>query len=163
MNHIRLNGNWTQGWAISLHTLHSTLIPSSQISPPRSTIGESLYQLKYCQDYTQIDHLAKRAIEFLKSQNITSKLSAIIPTPPSSKRNRQPVHEIAKKMADALNIFFDSSYIEKLKDTPQLKSVQKAIDREHILQNTFHVDPARYDGKKVLIFDDLYRSGSTLK
>lgn len=51
----------------------------------------------------------------------------------------------------------------KRKDTEQIKGVEEPTAREKILQNAFGIKDLRYRNKKVLLFDDLYRSGATLR
>lgn len=43
----------------------------------------------------------------------------------------------------------------------ELKSIEDDEKRREILRNNFEVD-LRYANKKILLFDDLYRSGDTL-
>jgi len=51
----------------------------------------------------------------------------------------------------------------KRKKTEQLKDITDPIEREEILKNSFGVKDLRYKDSKVLLFDDLYRSGATLR
>ena len=51
----------------------------------------------------------------------------------------------------------------KKKKTEQLKNISDPIEREKILKDAFGVKDLRYREKKVLLFDDLYRSGATLR
>ncbi|CAD7777829.1 hypothetical protein DMNBHIDG_01591 [Candidatus Methanoperedenaceae archaeon GB37] len=51
----------------------------------------------------------------------------------------------------------------KKKKTEQLKDITDPIEREEILKNSFGVKDLRYKDSKVLLFDDLYRSGATLR
>jgi predicted amidophosphoribosyltransferase len=57
----------------------------------------------------------------------------------------------------------DTNYINKLKSTSELKSITNPDERAKVLENAFGVIDNRYEGKNVLLFDDLYRSGTTLK
>lgn len=59
------------------------------------------------------------------------------------------------------NLPIDFRYINKIKDTKELKSIVDLEERRKILKNIFNVD-LRYRGKKILLLDDLYRSGATL-
>lgn len=73
------------------------------------------------------------------------------------------MYEIAKKISELIRIPIDLDYIHKIKNTEQVKSVQDKTEREHIMDGAFGVPDQRYANKKVLIFDDLFRSGTTLK
>ena len=124
--------------------------------------GKALYQLKYHSDYSQIDFLAKIAIDFLRTRKVTPYLNAIISVPPSFSRQLQPVQEIAKNISASLGISHDLEYLIKTRPTDQLKGVTDQAEREKIISGAFKVADLRYSNKKILLFDDLFRSGTTL-
>ncbi|MCD6492754.1 MAG: ComF family protein [Archaeoglobaceae archaeon] len=164
MNEIYLNGNWKAGWAIELHTLSSIPLGDGTFDTTYTETGESLHRLKYHNDFSQIAILAEKVVEFLNTRLVTPYLSAILPVPPSNlDRTKQPVYEIAKEVGKALNIFVDFDYLYKKKKTEQLKDISDPDEREKILKDAFGIKDLRYRGKKVLLFDDLYRSGATLR
>jgi predicted amidophosphoribosyltransferase len=158
-----LKGNWKGGWALDLHTVHSTQNDDGSFNNERTRLGESLYVLKYKNDYTKIDELAQEAAVFIQNLMVKPYLSVILPTPPSKTRHIQPVIEMAKKISEIIKIPIDLDYIHKIKNTEQIKSVQDLVQREKIMEGAFSVSDQRYANKKVLIFDDLFRSGTTLK
>ena len=53
-------------------------------------------------------------------------------------------------------------YLIKVKNTEELKSIDEPEERQKILKGAFKVNFNWMVGKKVLLLDDLYRSGSTL-
>lgn len=158
-----LKGNWKAGWAIDLHTIKSVPKGDGCFDTTYTDIGQSLNRLKYHHDYSQIDVLANAAISFLHTRFVTPYLDVIIPTPASVNRPTQPVEAIAEKIGKSLNIPIDKNYLLKLKDTSQLKDIEEQTEREKILNGVFDVRDLRYQKKKIMLFDDLFRSGSTLK
>lgn len=144
--------------------MSSVLISDNNFDTVRTEIGEMLNKLKYHQDKSQIPLIAEILIEFLKTRLVTPYISAIIPVPPSdTKRLFQPVYEIAKIVGEKLRIKVDFDYLLKIKSTEQLKNVDDIDERRKILSDVFQIkDPNRYLGKKVLLFDDIYRSGETM-
>jgi len=50
----------------------------------------------------------------------------------------------------------------KVKQTPQLKNVFDFKERVVALADAFTVEKAKIRGKRVLLFDDLFRSGATM-
>ncbi|MUJ39700.1 ComF family protein [Aliivibrio fischeri] len=156
-----IKGNWKGGWALDIHTTDSIKLPNGKFKNTYTDIGESLNKLKYDNQYSEIDTLAKHVVTFLNTLMVTPYLHVIVPTPPSKQRRIQPVHEIAKKVSEKMNIPFDSNYVVKVKDTGQLKTIDNAQERSNLLNNAFTVSDS-YKHKKVLIIDDLFRSGSTL-
>jgi len=162
-NPIQIYGNWKEGWTLDIHTLKSIPLGEGQFDTTYTGTGKSLNELKYHQNYDQISILANEVIEFLKTRSITPYLNVIIPVPPSKNRKIQPVERIAKIVAETLNIPFDIKYIIKTKNTTELKSIDNSAEREKILRDAFNIQDLRYQNKKVLLIDDLFRSGSTLK
>ena len=163
MGYHILEGNWKTGWALDLHTVHSTHNDDGSFNNERTKLGESLYMLKYKNDYSKIDELANEAAHFIQNLMVKPYISVILPTPPSKTRQVQPVIEMAKKISEMLKIPIDLEYIHKNKNTEQLKGVQDLSEREKMMEGAFTVADQRYANKKVLIFDDLFRSGTTLK
>jgi competence protein ComFC len=52
--------------------------------------------------------------------------------------------------------------VKKIRETPQLKNVYDLDERLKLLDGAFEVDRAAITGKRVLLFDDLYRSAATM-
>ncbi len=53
--------------------------------------------------------------------------------------------------------------VKKIKSTPELKNVSTLQQRYEILKDAFEVIDVSIRGKTVLLLDDLYRSGATLR
>ena len=158
-----IKGNWTAGWTIDLHTVSCTKNSDGSFDTVRSEIGELVYKLKYQQDNSKITNLSSMVATFMKSRRIFNYIDAIIPVPPSKDRNLQPVQAIATETNKLVGKKVDKKKKKKLKSTSELKSITNPDDRAKILENAFGVIDNRYEGKNVLLFDDLYRSGTTLK
>ncbi|MBQ3167476.1 hypothetical protein [Campylobacter sp.] len=127
-----------------------------------------VYDLKYNnsisnQDKIQlVENLAFTAANFLKNEIlVTPYIWVIAPVPSSKDRELQPVYLLADKIAYFLNRKIDGEYIKKIKNTNELKSIEVLEERQKILDGAFICDK-RYKGKKILLIDDLYRSGATL-
>ncbi len=161
---IRLDGNWKAGWAIELHTLKSVPTGPGCFDTTYTETGEALNRLKYHGDRSQISVLANKAADFMETRLVTPYLDVILPVPPSNEdRPFQPVYEIARLLGARLEVPVDLDYIRKAKGTRELKSITDKAERTKILKGAFHVRDVGYRDKKVLLFDDLYRSGATLK
>jgi predicted amidophosphoribosyltransferase len=52
--------------------------------------------------------------------------------------------------------------VQKLKAFSELKNVYDAEERRKLLDGAFEVMPKHVSGERVLLFDDLYRSGATM-
>jgi len=161
-----LKGGWDAGYALDVQTVESTYLGDNEFGRPmfdsrRSALGELLYQLKYRNDMAAAGPIVEALAEFLKIRSVTS--DVIIPVAPSNpSRKSQPVIEIARTLSTAVNIPLCEKCVLKIKSTPQLKNVYDFTERERILRDAFAVNAKETSGKRVLLFDDLYRSGATM-
>ena len=158
---------WYKGWALDFQTISSTPLSDGRFETERPELGEALYSLKYKSDKRQIDPIANTVSNFLLSNDNQwwfRYLSAIIPVPPSYKnRPFQPVLELAKSISIKSGILCHDDYLVKVKETEQLKNLDHIETRYHQLEGAFSVKDNRFFNRTILVFDDLYRSGETLK
>ena len=69
-------------------------------------------------------------------------------------------------MGKKLGIVVLHDYVQKIKITQTLKSIETQAAKEKILRGVFQVNPDMEPervGKNVLLFDDLYQTGATLR
>jgi predicted amidophosphoribosyltransferase len=124
-------------------------------------IGELVYQLKY-------NHSKDCVTEIVDI--VTSKISGfetfdiIVPAPPSKKnRPYQPVEEIAKELGSRYNIKVIQA-LEKTTDGTELKGVRDVGKKMELLSGNIQLtNNYNFSGKRVLLLDDLFDSGATLK
>ncbi|MGM9995189.1 MAG: ComF family protein [Campylobacter sp.] len=167
-----LHGNWTYGWALDLHTISSHMLGHLNnhkiFNSERTELGEGIYQIKYNDNMGQnekfeiIKNIAETAANFLNTRYVVTKDVVIIPTPPSKIRDFQPVYAMADLIGKFCNLYVDFNYISKTKNTPQLKSMD-FNEKQNILDGAFDLRDMLYQNRKILLFDDLYCSGSTLQ
>ena len=166
---LSLSGNWKQGFALDLHTTKSTLIGVDEfghnkfdtIRPP---IAEDLFQLKYRRDSGRVEKIANQTANFLDKHKAAWQLDVIIPIPPSDQsRPFQPVYELAKSLGGKCNLPVVFNALKKVKSTSELKGIDDPEKRREILKDAFDVEANSLEGKDVLLFDDLFRSGETLQ
>lgn len=168
LNIQKLHGHWTDGYALDLHTISSTPAGVDEHGKQlwdtkRPPIAEELYRLKYWREKYRVDTIAKPAAELLDKYKATWQLDLIIPIPPSDMtREFQPVYELAKAIGRMTNLAVDFKTLKKVKSTSELKSIDDADERKEILKDAFGIELNSLQGKDVLLFDDLYRSGETL-
>ena len=162
----QIKGKWTSGYALDFHTLSSIYIGDNEYGHPQfetthSDMGELLYRLKYRSDKSVIQVIVETLVEFLKSKNWI--LDLIIPVPPSREsRTFQPVLSIAKEISKFSGIKICTDCVVKIKRTPELKGIYEFKKRIEILKDAYTVVKREIEGRNILLFDDLYRSGATL-
>ncbi len=163
----KIAGNWLDGYALDIHTISSEFLGYDGFGheifdTKRSELGELLYRLKSKQKINVKDQIIEIATNFINSQ-WKDKIDGILPVPPSNiGRKVQPVIVIAKGIADKLGITLYEKALIKTKETHELKNVLDFNDRLAILQDVFLVNDEHLEGKRLLLFDDLFRSGATL-
>lgn len=167
INPKNIKGRWEEGYALDIHTLSSTFLGYNACGHPdfdtkRSALGELLYKLKYGAGTDAVEAVADTVVEFLR-QKWPIEIDLIVPVPPSNTaRRRQPVLEVAKAVSIRARIELCASCIEKIKQTPQLKNVYDYKKRVAALEDAFRADAKKIAGKRILLFDDLFRSGATM-
>jgi competence protein ComFC len=120
-----------------------------------------LFQLKYRGQNT-VDQVADVMAEFFnKKPNTLARIDLVVPVPPSTPRQVQPVVKIAIAIAEKLGKTFSANAVQKTKDTPGLKNVHDPEERRELLDGAFEIDRDQVKGKGILLIDDLYRSGAT--
>ena len=130
-----------------------------QFETTRSEVGELLYKLKNRRDTSTVAEIVAAAVSHLKTWN--PPIEMIVPVPPSSRRALQPVMLLAKGISDQLPIPLVEC-VTKSRDTPQLKNIFDLDERLKALDGVHTVDARATQGRNVLLFDDLYRSGATM-
>lgn len=164
INKRKIHGKWTSGWALDLHTLSSTHLGVDErghdvYDTKRSEIGDLLYRLKYRGDQEAAKEIIAAAAGFVRPSR--AKFDLIVPVPPSGVRAVQPVIVLATGLGAALDLPV-ADCIALTRPATQLKGVMDSERRKELLDGLYSVDPAVTAGKSVLLFDDLFRSGSTM-
>lgn len=167
VNVKQITGAWTLGYSLDKHTTKSTPIGDDaqghmQFDTIRPEAGEALFQLKYRRDFSQVSIIAQQMNESFGSA--FSSCGLIIPMPASKTRDRQPVTEIARELAQLMGIPCYENLLVKTNATPSMKDIETREEKISTLMGAFTVydvlDSNLYD---VLIIDDLFDTGSSLE
>ena len=160
----RLEGNWTKGLAFDLHTLASTYLGDDALGHPqfdntRSEMGELVYRLKSRGDKAVVEQITS----LLDPIRGIETFDAIIPVPASKPRAIQHVDIIAEALGKRRGVRVLKGHLIKTGRATELKGVDNPQERAKILEKSILVS-GRDDisGQKVLLLDDIYRSGATL-
>ncbi len=160
-------GAWRAGFALDLHTITSTYVGDDEFGRPRfdtqrSAVGDLLYQLKYHGDKTAVAKIAEAAdaADALVKQWKPA-VDVIVPVPPSTVRSIPTVLLIAESISKRVGIPLVDC-VRRTREVQQLKDVTDLDERLNLLRDLHVVDRLAIEGKRVLLFDDLYRSGATL-
>ncbi|MGB8478831.1 MAG: hypothetical protein WCE63_08320 [Acidobacteriaceae bacterium] len=161
----RIQGNWRSGYALDFHTTSSIPIGENayghmQFDTVRPPVAELLFRLKYRSDESVVAEISAVAAAFLGQQG--KRFDLLVPVPPSATRRLQPVVLLAKAIGVAIKVPV-AFCITTTRATNQLKNVIDPDERAAALTGLYAVDGKQTRGKTILLFDDLFRSGSTLK
>lgn len=163
---IKLIGNWDRGLAYDVHLLDSVYLGPDEyghdrFDNTRSEMGDLVYRLKYNLDIKAL----KKIVVLLDTLTGVEKYDFIVPMAASNQnRPYQPVTEIAKALGERRGVKVLINALVKIGVTPQLKNIASVDERKALLKQTLKLDPTvAVKGKKVLLVDDLYRSGDSLR
>jgi predicted amidophosphoribosyltransferase len=160
----RIIGKWSQGYALDLHTVSSVFLGHDQYGHAYydntySEVGQLLFQLKYRSNQSGVEELAEAVERFMKEWN--PGVDILVPVPPSNPRPVQPVFVLTEAISKRLGIPV-ANCVKRARETPQLKNVYDLDERLRLLDGLHEVDTAATQDRKILLFDDLYRSGATM-
>lgn len=164
INPQRIVGNWISGYALDVHTVASTYLGIDQFGHDRfdnkrSDVGELLYRMKYQGDASAASEIVEVAAEFVRRSRI--RFDVIVPVPPSGSRRIQPVLLLANGIGEKLNLRV-SDCVSTTGSATQLKSISDLEERQELLDGRYKVRRTETRGRSILLFDDVYRSGSTM-
>ncbi|MGB8897818.1 MAG: ComF family protein [Methylocella sp.] len=160
----KIIGLWRMGVALDLHTLSSEFIGYDEFGHPRfdtsrPPMGDLLYKLKYGSDKSAIEGIAEAAEKLVSKWKPA--VDILAPVPSSTHRPWQPVIVLAEAISQRTGIPVVEC-VTRTRDAPQLKNVFDLDERLKLLAGLHTIDKAATQGKGVLLFDDLYRSGATM-
>jgi predicted amidophosphoribosyltransferase len=162
----RLPGPWRQGFSLDLHTTSSAFVGYDEFGHEKfdtkyTDLGERLNRLKYKNDDSVLDSIVATAVGFVRKRRWD--VQFLVPAPPSKSRNRQPVIMIANAMAASLSIPCVVA-LRKHGSAPELKNVVDYTQRIKLLEGALKLSAAstKLKHSRVLLLDDLWRSGATL-
>lgn len=162
---ITLEGPWHSGHAYDLHTLSSTCIGEDEYGHPifdttYSEMGQHLHSLKY----EGRRDLVGEIVDMLSLWDSLPSGSLIIPVPASRHaRPYQPLDDVALALGNRLDIPVLVGLLRKRADSKQLKEIADPQERQNALQDAISLTcPVDLSDHRVILIDDLYRSGATL-
>ena len=161
---IKIEGNWAAGLAYDVHTLSSTYLGADERGIDHwdteyTEMGRLVNGLKYrgqTRNVPKIIDLITAKIKGLETFDL------IVPIPASKKRPFQPVEELAKELGRRKRVRVVKA-LKKIGSGEELKEIKDPQKRKEALEARLQLaDDYDFSGKKLLLLDDLYRSGSTL-
>jgi predicted amidophosphoribosyltransferase len=158
-----IDGPWIEGFVFDRHVISSHPIgyvgEHMQFETTRSAMGELVYQLKYRNG--SLTDIVETAVAFV-TERWNGVIDCVVPPPPSLHRTKQPAVLIAAGIAEALGVQSFAAAAVKTTATPQMKNVP-LHERVPLLSAAIQAGTDAVQGQRILLIDDLWETGSTLK
>jgi len=164
-----IQGNWDLGFSLAKHVLSSEYLGVNEQGRKqfgntiRSEPGEALYQLKYQNDWSQVEPLAAALFKDIFPR--FEKVGLLIPMPASKIRAKQPVTEVTKALSQRVNLGVFDNILIKNAGGKQLKDAADKEEKVAILEGRFSIsDEIDGDGPwNALLVDDKIDTGASLE
>lgn len=166
----QINGNWDLGFVLHKHTIKSEFTGYNESGYPcfntiRTEPGEALYQLKYKDDWKQVNPLAEQLKTTLLPR--FGKIDLIIPMPASTAREKQPVNELANTLGQLTRIPVFENMVVKTPsphDSKPLKDMHTREEKDAALAGRFSINQCIGDKVRgnALLLDDIFDTGATM-
>ena len=165
INPRKIDGPWADGRVLDLHSTGSEFLGydeygREQFDTRRTEVGDLLYRLKYRNDASALEEIGTVAEKFIRSWRIT--FDVIVPAPPTRTRRVQPLHQIAGELARRFDVPVVKAVSKNAAGAAELKDLREFHERQAVLHGALTVNAPSIAGKRVLLLDDLIRSGATL-
>lgn len=152
----RLLGPWEQGWALDLY---SRFLGETR---QRSDTGKLVCRYKYRGRIDLADKLADRLILLIREHPELETADWIVPIPPSTARLYDPMCLLGQVLARRLSLPLRADLLVKTRATDRQKDMLTRAQKRANVAGAFAVQ-GDMRGKRLLVLDDLYDSGETLK
>jgi len=152
----RLLGPWEQGWALDIYSHHAAS------TWQYTEIGRLILKYKYRGRIDLADRLADRILALMEQHTDLKAIDAIVPVPPLTERLYDPVSLLGQVLARRLGVPLLNGALRKTRATARQKDMRTRAHKRANVAGAFAVQ-SNVRGKSLLVLDDLYDSGETLK
>ena len=153
------------GKAYDVHTTSSTYLGVNELGHDsfdnvRTPMGTLIHALKYRDDLTAVPAIIGLLDEIKGIENF----DYIVPIPPTKKNRKfQPVETIAVALGQRRGVEVLAGLLTN-SGHEELKGITDPLERDERLQSALQFSGGHdIEGKKILLLDDVYDSGSTLR
>ncbi len=151
-----LTGPWQSGWALDFH---SRFAGSDR---HLTAMGNLAHRFKYRGERGLVGILAERLHAFIQDHPELARVDAILPVPASTPRPSDPVRALAEALGQRLGVPVRADWLVKTRTTRPQKEMRTRAQKQANVKGAFAVRSS-VRGLRLLVLDDLYDSGETLK
>ncbi|OAB62769.1 hypothetical protein AY599_12420 [Leptolyngbya valderiana BDU 20041] len=167
-NVIYLDDNIDECFALDVHTIVN---PGGR--SPRTETGQLVYDAKpyepdaFPRDFTAVQRLADKFSSFIWAHPTYWRADVILAVPPSNPDKRFDLPSCLVKLISTMEGFqgkVANKGIRKVRATLAMKDCVTQEEKIQNIRDAFEVSvPTAFAGKTVIVVDDIYHSGSTIK
>ncbi len=163
LNPIEIQGNWDKGYVLDKHVFSSTpkgenVYGHMEYETIRTELGELLFQFKYRNKYDNLFAIMDIVNTFLDNWAELKEVDIVLPVTPSKERSYQPATELARAIAEYLNISTTDIVLEKT-TTEQSKNMGRS---DKNLKGSIVAKIKATKTHTILLVDDLFSTGETI-
>ncbi len=125
-----------------------------------SSVGATLHRCKYESGGDFPDHLLRLTLKAYRRTYGSQPFDLVLYVPPTTSGDL--VKNFAEKLASVIKVPISHSLI-KVRDTVEQKMFQNNYGKQDNVKDAFDIDQQTVDGKRILLVDDIYDSGHTIK
>ena len=151
----QLKGVWHSGWSLGFHSQFS----GDQWS--RSRVGDLAYRLKYLSDRSVLPELVEIALELFNQHSELIEVDVILPVPSTSNRAFDPVLAFCDALSERIKRPA-LAVLRKTRTTLPQKEMKTMAQKRNNVAGAFSLNET-LNVKRILLVDDLFDSGETLK
>lgn len=167
INPMIIEGNWKEGYTLDYFMLESNYKGEDIFGYPifdvkYSDIGKAMNELKYHKEYNKAEEIAEVVAKFIKDDwKIKDKIDGIIATPPTFKREIQPLFQIVRHLGEKLDKPISLDFFRKL-SSEEIKKLP--IDKKmELFKNSIIKERKLTKRGSILLIDDIFSTGATLR
>jgi len=164
---LKVTGPWKQGFCFDTHTVSSKCLGENEYGYPvyetvRSEMGRQLYILKYKPDINALPKIVSLLEQSDEFKAFIAEIDVILPVPPSIKsRGLQPVVLVACEIARVFNKELKTDVLMSTNSEP-IKNID-THEKYPKVKESMVIGNGLEKSRRILVFDDIFDSGSTLK
>ncbi|MFW6275393.1 MAG: RecQ family ATP-dependent DNA helicase [bacterium] len=126
-----------------------------------SSVGAALHRSKYKNGGDFPDFLLKLTLKAFRKKYGQEKFDLIVYVPPTE--SGELVKNFAEKLAKVLKVPISHKLIKTGKTQPQKVFKNSYLKKDNVSQKFSYSEPNEIAGKSIILFDDIFDSGATIK
>lgn len=162
---VFIDDDLDQSFALSFHTT-----PLDEGGYERTFIGQLVREAKpydrgwHSGNRSKAEKLASWMIEFIQIHSAYRQAELLVAVPPSNPNKPFDLPSyLVEVISESTQQKNATSFIRKIRTTRPMKECRTIQEKEDNIKNAFEVEAAIFRGKTVILVDDIYQTGLSIK